>query len=154
MVQKFRLEKETHVVLSAPPSASKNKTEATTKVESVEFATRRPQQQQSARMTASRPSLDVPPRSARQRTSYRKSTYTMLRVDEEALQKIRSDKDVELLSVESTEAGEHVVFISAKSDLGQSETTAIEKLQSFEQNSTRKNRSKSNAVNPNRRSIL
>jgi len=42
----------------------------------------------------------------------RKSTYTMLRVDEEALQKIRSDKDLELLSV----AGEHVVFISAKSD--------------------------------------
>jgi len=49
----------------------------------------------------------------------RKSTYTMLRVDEEALQKIRSDKDLELLSV----AGEHVVFISSKSDLGQSEGT-------------------------------
>jgi len=87
------------------------------------------------------------------RSSFRKSTYTMLRVDTEALQKIKLDKDVELLSIETSESGEHVVFVSAKSALGQ-ETQALEKLKGFELVSTRKNRSKSNAVNLNRRSIF
>jgi hypothetical protein len=83
----------------------------------------------------------------------------MLRVDSDALQEIKSARDVELLSVETAETGEHVVFVSAKTELGQ-ETQALEKLKRFEANGTRLTRPKSTIYQPsssskgNRRSIF
>jgi hypothetical protein len=84
----------------------------------------------------------------------------MLRVDSDALQEIKSAKDVELLSVETAESGEHVVFVSAKTEVGQ-ETQALEKLKRFElSGSTKLTRPKSTMIQPastakgNRRSIF
>uniref|UniRef100_A0A6B2KY01 non-specific serine/threonine protein kinase n=1 Tax=Arcella intermedia TaxID=1963864 RepID=A0A6B2KY01_9EUKA len=89
--------------------------------------------QQDKQVSKRRKSLELQfaSRNRASKTSIRKSTFSMLRVDSEGLSEIKNAKDVEILSVSSSEQGGHIVFVSAPAELGQ-ETQTLERIKKFE----------------------
>eukprot|EP01125_Pyxidicula_operculata_P014218 TRINITY_DN4735_c0_g1_i1.p1 TRINITY_DN4735_c0_g1~~TRINITY_DN4735_c0_g1_i1.p1 ORF type:complete len:957 (-),score=268.57 TRINITY_DN4735_c0_g1_i1:187-3057(-) len=89
-----------------------------------------------------RASQELPLSSRKGRSSQRNSNFSILRVNDEALKSLKEVKDVEILNVEQTERGEHIVLVAARTERGQ-ESKVMEMLSKFETNSTRLKRSKS-----------